>query len=174
LQRYVAHAALCCQAFLGEYWRFMSETLPPMARKTLTPRERSYLEEIGDRIRTSREAKDWTQDQLVEKAKRQGIGMSRRTLGAIEKGIHNVSAVSLIGIFHALRMDRAELERVDQLAAEEEEAILSIVRNLTPGQRAATISMMKEFFRSASRPDPVKVIDVAIRDGTDESKASGE
>ena len=81
-----------------------------MARKTLTREERSYLSALGERVRSARVDQGLTQDQLVAKAKACGIGMSRRTLGAIEKGIHNISVVSAVGLLRALDSDLEEWE----------------------------------------------------------------
>lgn len=66
--------------------------------------ERTFLEDLGQRLRSRREARKLTQAQLAEQC-----GLHRTFIGSVERGERNVSVLNLRQIAQALRVPLAEL-----------------------------------------------------------------
>ncbi|MEX1198384.1 MAG: helix-turn-helix transcriptional regulator [Pseudohongiellaceae bacterium] len=66
----------------------------------------SVLEELGSRIRESRKALGWTQEELADNA-----GIDRSYIGGVERGERNLTFKVLCQICVALRCDVATLTK---------------------------------------------------------------
>src|SRR2546423_15720850 len=75
--------------------------------------ERSFLRELGRRLRERREARGWTQAELAAKCE-----LHRTFIGSVERGERNVSVLNLRRIAAALRMPLEELLAQAGLGAE--------------------------------------------------------
>ncbi|MCD8178219.1 MAG: helix-turn-helix domain-containing protein [Tannerellaceae bacterium] len=61
-----------------------------------------YLVELGNQIRDVRNHKGWTQDMLAD-----AVGIDRAYLSGIERGVRNVTFLSLVKIAEQLECDIA-------------------------------------------------------------------
>ena len=59
---------------------------------------------FGDRIRTLREGRRWSQEELAEKAH-----MHRNYVGGVERGERNISLLNIVELAHAFRMKTSKL-----------------------------------------------------------------
>lgn len=62
-----------------------------------SPHEHAILQEFGRRVRNAREARDWSQEDLAEKAQ-----LDRTYVGAVERGERNLSLLSINKLARAL------------------------------------------------------------------------
>jgi transcriptional regulator with XRE-family HTH domain len=67
-------------------------------------RDKTFLRELGDRIRERRQAQGWTQAVLAEKCE-----LHRTFIGSVERGERNLSILNLRKIANVLRVPPAEL-----------------------------------------------------------------
>jgi len=74
--------------------------------------DKSYLVELGNRVKSARKSLGWTQEELASAS-----GLDRSYIGGIERGERNISFLSLCQIAQALKIDIAsitkDLPRVD-------------------------------------------------------------
>ena len=79
--------------------------------------EKNFLQEVGLRIRTRREAQNLTQAQLGERC-----DLDRTFIGSVERGERNVAILNLRKIAQALRVPLQEflVDRDDQEAGDGE------------------------------------------------------
>lgn len=68
------------------------------------PAKDSTLRKFGDNVRTRREAQDLSQEQLAERA-----DLDRTYISGVERGVRNLSLISVVRIAKALRTSAAEL-----------------------------------------------------------------
>jgi transcriptional regulator with XRE-family HTH domain len=61
--------------------------------------EQTFLRELGSRIRSRREERGWTQEQLGEQC-----DLHRTFIGSVERGERNISILNLREIARALRV----------------------------------------------------------------------
>ena len=66
--------------------------------------ERTFLEDLGQRLRSQREARKLTQAQLAARC-----GLHRTFIGSVERGERNVSVLNLRLIARVLRVKLADL-----------------------------------------------------------------
>jgi transcriptional regulator with XRE-family HTH domain len=66
--------------------------------------DKSFLQQIGDRLREARQGRELTQDELADKC-----GLHRTFIGSVERGERNVSIVNLRRIARVLRLPLSEL-----------------------------------------------------------------
>ena len=66
--------------------------------------ERTFLRQIGDRIRHERQALGWTQEELGNRC-----GLHRTFIGSVERGERNVSILNLRLIARTLRVEVRDL-----------------------------------------------------------------
>ena len=64
------------------------------------------LKELGNRIRKKRKERDWTQEDLADKA-----NIDRSYIGGVERGERNLTFTVLCGICSALGCDLAALTK---------------------------------------------------------------
>jgi transcriptional regulator with XRE-family HTH domain len=62
------------------------------------------LVDFGRRVRTLRDARGWSQEELAEKA-----GIHRTYIGGIERGLRNVALLNIVRIAHALDLSVSDL-----------------------------------------------------------------
>lgn len=74
-----------------------------MARPT---RRRSLAEEFGDRVRTERQQRDWTQERLAEAA-----GVHVTFIGRVERAQRGISLTHIVRLAAALGVDPGDLIR---------------------------------------------------------------
>jgi transcriptional regulator with XRE-family HTH domain len=55
------------------------------------------LRALGARIRTLRESKGWSQEELADRA-----GIDRSYMSGVERGVRNISVLKVVAIAHAL------------------------------------------------------------------------
>jgi transcriptional regulator with XRE-family HTH domain len=67
-------------------------------------RNRSFLRELGFRLRQQRQARSWTQADLAEKCE-----LHRTFIGSVERGERNISILNLRLIAKVLRVSFVEL-----------------------------------------------------------------
>jgi transcriptional regulator with XRE-family HTH domain len=75
--------------------------VPPRARKR--PRD-PHLKEIGDRIRTVREERGWSQEHLAHI-----VGIDRTYESGVERGMRNFGVLLLFQLARALRVKVRDL-----------------------------------------------------------------
>jgi transcriptional regulator with XRE-family HTH domain len=68
------------------------------------PRRSPVLVDFGRRVRTLRDARGWSQEELAEKA-----GIHRTYIGGIERGLRNVALLNIVRIAHALDLSVSDL-----------------------------------------------------------------
>lgn len=80
--------------------------------------EQHYLQSVGHRIRTRREAQNLTQAQLGERC-----DLDRTFVGSVERGERNVAVLNLRKLAQALRVPMQELlaDRVGREADDDDE-----------------------------------------------------
>jgi transcriptional regulator with XRE-family HTH domain len=66
--------------------------------------DKTFLRDLGYRIRERRQARKWTQAQLAEKCQ-----LHRTFIGSVERGERNVSILNLRLIARVLRVSLADL-----------------------------------------------------------------
>jgi transcriptional regulator with XRE-family HTH domain len=84
---------------------------------------------LGKRIRTLRNARGWTQEELGKRAE-----LSYKFIGEIERGRQNPSFDTFIKIAAALKLDLPELFRFEQEATDKnavEDRVCGIVKAMT-------------------------------------------
>lgn len=70
----------------------------------MPPRRSPVLVDFGRRVRTLRDARGWSQEELAEKA-----GIHRTYIGGIERGLRNVALLNIVRIAHALDLSVSDL-----------------------------------------------------------------
>jgi transcriptional regulator with XRE-family HTH domain len=68
------------------------------------PSAKPALRKFGDNVRSRREAQDLSQEQLAERA-----DLDRTYISGVERGVRNLSLISVIRIAKALRTSASEL-----------------------------------------------------------------
>jgi len=68
------------------------------------PAKDSTLKRFGDNVRARREAQDLSQEQLAERA-----DLDRTYISGVERGVRNLSLISVVRIAKALKTSAAEL-----------------------------------------------------------------
>jgi transcriptional regulator with XRE-family HTH domain len=68
------------------------------------PESKNQLKAFGLRVRTRREALDWSQDQLAEQA-----DLHRTYISGLERGERNVSVLNILRLARALQTTPGEL-----------------------------------------------------------------
>jgi transcriptional regulator with XRE-family HTH domain len=68
------------------------------------PESKNQLKAFGLRVRTRREALDWSQDKLAEQA-----GLHRTYISGLERGERNVSVLNILRLARALQTTPGEL-----------------------------------------------------------------
>lgn len=68
------------------------------------PAKDSTLKKFGDNVRARREAQDLSQEQLAERA-----DLDRTYISGVERGVRNLSLISVVRIAKALKTSAAEL-----------------------------------------------------------------
>jgi transcriptional regulator with XRE-family HTH domain len=66
--------------------------------------DKTFLQQIGDRLREARQTQHLTQEELAEKC-----GLHRTFIGSVERGERNVSVLNLRLIAKVLRLPLADL-----------------------------------------------------------------
>lgn len=66
--------------------------------------DKTFLQQLGDRLREARQAQQLTQVELADKC-----GLHRTFIGSVERGERNVSVLNLRLIARVLRISLAEL-----------------------------------------------------------------
>ena len=88
-----------CERCGGWVWH---RAEPCNCKKTVVPSpldEPRYLELVGKRLRTLREARGWSMDMLASK-----VGMSKTGLWQIEKGVSEPMAKTIVSLATALEV----------------------------------------------------------------------
>jgi transcriptional regulator with XRE-family HTH domain len=68
------------------------------------PAKEPALKKFGDNVRTRREALDLSQEQLAERA-----NLDRTYISGVERGVRNLSLLSLVRLAKALKATSADL-----------------------------------------------------------------
>lgn len=66
--------------------------------------DKSFLQQLGDRLREARQAHELTQEELADKC-----GLHRTFIGSVERGERNISVLNLRLIARVLRISLADL-----------------------------------------------------------------
>jgi len=68
------------------------------------PAAETALRKFGDNVRARREAQDLSQEQLAERA-----DLDRTYISGVERGVRNLSLISVVRIAKALKISASEL-----------------------------------------------------------------